>query len=480
MNVPTHLLYSIAIYLVGLLLIGWLAGRKNKNAADYLVAGRSLPLWVAVMTLTATMFGGGMLVARTGWGYRAGPVFFIYALISFINQALLALLIVKFKNFSRYTTVTQFLEDRYHSTFIRSVCAALSMVSLLTFTASQVNALVNILKAMGFPNPKLIALFCMIVIIALTVYGGILAVSITDTVQMFIIIIGVAVLLVTVLTRNGGYGNIVATLQTQEANLPANYLDTFHKDNLGLVFWMMLPGILGALIGQEGYQRLFACKNIREARKCSFIAGILMTLIASTPVIFGMVARIDFPELAANGTHNTALAMVILKYLPGALGGVLLCSILSAILSTGDSMLSSFTSVVVADFWCVFIDKNADMSSKKMLSISRLITLVGGIIALLMSFCFNDILTPILNVGYFVNSVSFVPIVLGVLWKGSNKTGTIAGMAAGLVMCCLGMFANVVIGPIPAEVTSVFVAAIVNIVVSKATSSSNSPVAMEN
>lgn len=123
------------------------------------------------------------------------------------------------------------------------------------------------------------------------------------------------------------------------------------------------------LIGQDGYLRLFACKNLDEARKVSCIAGCLMTILSLCPVILGMVARVDFPELAANGTTATSLAMVSLKYLPPAFVGLFLCAILSAILSTGDSLLSAAASHFITDFWRVFVDKDADMNGKKLMNI---------------------------------------------------------------------------------------------------------------
>lgn len=464
MQVPTHLLVSLAIYLLILLGIGFFFGRKNKTASDYLVANKSLPSWVAILTLTATMFGGGMLVGRAQQGYTSGPVFMLYCLGAVTGQVLLALFINKMEGFSHFTTVTEYLEQRYQSKFVRTACALLSMIACIGLTATQVNSLVGVLTAMGFTNVKLTAFCCMVIIIALTVYGGMIAVSMTDSFQIILVMVGVAVLMVSTLTHNGGYSGIVEALQNTSAVLPEDYL-AFSKSKVMTVIFMVLPSVMYVLIGQDGYLRLFACKNLREARKVSCIAGCLMTLISLCPVILGMVARIDFPELAENGTTATALAMVSLKYLPTALVGLFLCAILSAILSTGDSLLSAASSHFVTDFWMVFVDKNADMNSKRLMNISRLFTLVAGVVALIVSFMLPDIMSSMVGCYTLYVSGAFTPIVLGVLWKGANKYGASAGLICGIALAIAGMN-GFKVGSIPGEIISFIAAALVTVIVS--------------
>lgn len=472
-NVPIHISATLVVFLLMLAVVGWITGRKNKDANDYLVASHSLPLWMAVLTMTATMFGGGMLVARATWGYRAGAVFFIYGVGSCVSRLLLAWLLPRFTNFSKYTTVTQFLEDRYRSRLIRTVCATLSLIACIAYTASQVGALVSILTAMGFENPRMVAFVCMVIIIALTVFGGMLAVSATDSVQMIIIIAGIVILTVVVWVRNGGYGNIVAELTARASELPEHYLEPLHPSNLNLITWMVLPSIMNSLIEQAGYQRLFACKDLRDARRASAITGVLMCACASAPVMFGMVARLHFPNLE---NPNPVLAMIILEYLPGVMSGVLLCAILAAILSTGDSFLSSATSHFITDFWCVFVDKDADLSSKKMLTISRVFTLIAGVVALLFSYTLTDVLSNIIDAMILYTAGAFVPIILGVLWKGANRIGATIGMFAGMAMCAFGMLTGFHFGPVPAELTSVLVSLIVTVIVSLATAKTDPPI----
>ena len=468
----SHLLISMFIYLLVLLLIGFYFGRKNKTSADYLVGGRRLPTWAVILTLTATMFGGGMLVGRTQYAYNNGSMFYVYSFLPFISFILVALLINKMKGFSNCTTVTEYLERRYNSRFLRVSCSALSMVSHIGITASQVYALINILTAMGLGNVKLNAFICMVIIIALTVQGGMLAVTATDCFQIVIVMVGVVALFITVIAGHGGMGSLWDKLNSIAPSLPQDYMSFITEEKAWILLWMMTPGLMYMLIGQEGYQRLFACRNINESRKAAVISGSLMTAISILPVVFGMAARLDFPELAANNTTATALAQMVLKYMPGFGGGLLLCAILSAILSTGDSLLSAATSHFVNDFWMLYIDKDTSLNDRKLLRVSRIFTLTAGAVALFVSFTLTDILTPMIYCYTIYTAGAFTPIVIGCLWKGANKIGASAGLIVGCGTALSGIM-GMKIGSMPGELLSVILAVLITVAVSVMTGGSH-------
>ena len=460
------------------LAIGIIAGRRNKNASDYLVGSKSLPTWLLVLTLTATMFGGGMFVGRAQLAYKGGLSYVFFGASCFIGYVLTALMLPKMKGFMKYTTVTEYLGARYGGKFIRTSCAMLSLIALVGLCAVQVNSLVSILTVMGFGDPRLIAFFCMLVIVALTVFGGFLAVTATDAVQIIIVMVGTVILLFATMGQNGGISGLFSALQAAQGDtLPNDYFKLMSKEAFGPLAALMLPSIMYMLIGQDGYQRLMSAKNLKESRKTAVIAGLLMWIIAIPPVIFGMVGRLDFPELEAAGTTATTLGLVIMKYMPGLLGGILLCAVLSAILSTGDSCLSAAGSHFITDIYCVYIDKNADLSSKKMLKVSRLASLAGGIIAMLLAFAFKGGTIT----GYCVYCYdiyiggAFVPIVLGCLWKKANRIGTSCGIVAGCAVVIAGLM-GWKIGSISMDVTASVAALLVTVIISLATQKTCPPI----
>lgn len=95
------------------------------------------------------------------------------------------------KDFSNYGTITQYLEARYGSRFLRTGSAILSMIALISIVGSQVAAVVGIMNALGMKNTTLAAVLAMVVIIALTSMGGLKAVTVTDGFQIILVMIGV-------------------------------------------------------------------------------------------------------------------------------------------------------------------------------------------------------------------------------------------------------------------------------------------------
>ena len=138
------------------------------------------------------LFGGGLLTGSAQYAYDSGPMMYVYGIVGSGGGLLLAALLVhKMKDFSNYGTITQYLEARYGSRFLRTASAFLSMIALISIVGSQVAAVVGIMNALGMKNTTLATVLAMVVIIALTSMGGLKAVTVTDGFQIILVIIGV-------------------------------------------------------------------------------------------------------------------------------------------------------------------------------------------------------------------------------------------------------------------------------------------------
>ena len=461
----TNIILVLVLYLAVLLGIGVYYSRKSKNLNDYLLAGRNLKLGVAVLTMTATMFGGGMLTGTVEYAYLNGPMIFFYMIGSLVGMFGVGLLIKKMEDFSSYTTVTEYLEKRYQSPFLRLACSLLSMIALIGVLGSQVSAVVGALNAIGIKNSVLGAVLSMAVIIALTTLGGLWAVTMTDCFQILLVIFGVFWVMFAVLSAHGGYGNIVAQLEAVSASLPENYTTVINGEKGISLLWALVPMIMYYWIGQDVYQRLFACKTDRIARKTAYISGLLLALLGIPPVIIGMVARLDFPNLAENGNTAAAFIMVAIEYLPGFAIGIVLAAIFAAILSTADSILTAATSHFMNDVWVRYIDKASGPDSPRLLRVSKVVSLIFGISAVVLSLYIPEVITLQIYAYTLYTAGAFIPIVLGVMWKKATKEGAIAGLLVGVLLAAFGL-AGFQVGSIPGELFSALVAAVVTVVVS--------------
>lgn len=462
----TSIYITLVLYMCVLFGLGLWCSRRNKNVTDFMLAGRGLTLIPATLTLTATLFGGGCLTGTAQMGYDDGYVGVVYGVLSGLVFGFLIFMVRKMENFSKYATITEFLEDRFHSKTLRAASSVLSMIALLGILGSQVSAITGFLRAMGFQNVALAAFGAMVVIIALTAMGGLLAVTTTDCFQIIIVIIGVCWTFFVAWGNYGGASGISAALDSMADVLPATYRGVPIKD----LMWLVIPFTMYIMIGQDGYQRLFACKDRKTAVRATIAACILLAFITFMPATLGIMARIGYPDLVGGDASASAFAVIALDTLPKWAAGIVVVAALSAILSTADSLLSAASSHFMNDVFIPYFAKGTDPNSRRLLTVSRLFTIIGGFAAVVFSLSIPSILDAAMYSYYVYTGGVFCPIVFGVFWKRTNKQGAIAGLVVGSLFTILSLLGFISIAGIPGEMFGGLVSAIALVVVTLLTS----------
>lgn len=466
----TSIYIALAVYMVVLFGIGIFYSKKNANITDFLLAGRSLGVVAATLTVTASLFGGGLLTGSAQYAYNSGPMMYVYGIFgSGAGLLLAALLVKKMKDFSNYGTITEYLEVRFDSKFLRTGSAFLSMVALISLVGSQIGAAIGIMNALGMKNTVVAAICACAVIIALTSMGGLKAVTVTDGFQIILVIVGVAWITFAALGNIGGFSGLNTALTAMESELPQDYNIFMNAEKFKSLLWMILPGLMYIMIGQDIYQRLFACKDHKTAIKTSIYSAILVCIISIMPVIIGLIARAQHPELAQEGTSAAAFATLAMSTLPGWAVGIIMAAALSAILSTADSCLSAAASHFMTDFWLLYVAKDADLNNKKLVTVSRTFTVIAGAAAVVVSMLIPSILDACFYAYYIFTAGVLCPIVFGVFWKKTTKQGAIAGLVVGGVFVMFALLTGFNIAGVGGELLSGIVSAIVLVAVSLAT-----------
>lgn len=466
----TSIYIALIVYMVILFGVGIFYSKKNATINDFLLAGKSLGVVAATLTVTASLFGGGLLTGSAQYAYNSGPMMYVYGTLGSGGGLFLAALLThKMKDFSEYGTITEYLEARFGSKFLRSASAFLSMVALIAIVGSQVGAAVGIMNALGMKNTAFAAIVACVVIIALTSMGGLMAVTVTDGFQIILVIIGVVWVTIAALGDIGGFSGLNASLKSIESTLPADYNVFMNADHFKSLMWMLLPGFMYTMIGQDIYQRLFACKDHKTATKTAIYSGFLIMVIAVMPVIIGLIARVQHPELAENGTSAAAFAMLAMSTLPGWAVGIIVAAVLSAIFSTADSCLSAAASHFMTDLYLPYAGKNIDINDRKLVTISRVFTVVAGLAAVGVSMLLPTILDGCFYAYYIFTAGVFCPIVFGVFWKKTTKQGAIAGLVSGGIFVMFALLTGFSIGGMGGELLSGIISAIVLVIVSLAT-----------
>ena len=423
------------LYMAGVLGVGFYHFLRNKSTEDYYVGGRSIKASHIGLSIVATDVGGGFSIGLGGVGFTMGLAGSWLLFTGLVGAWLTAVFIIpKIKRLDaeqKFFTYPDFLRHRYNGR-VALVAALISGIGYLGFTGAQMLAgaklaSATILQTNPFGmNPITFALLVIgVVTILYTVIGGLKAVIYTDTIQWILLLSGlIFVTIPATLIKIGGVSAL-------KENLPPEYFSLSNISPVTFINWMVTI-IPIWLIGMTLYQRMYACKNEKEAKKAWYIAGFFeYPVMAFTGVFLGMCARVVFPE----SEPEMALPTLIRDVLPAGVTGIVIASYFSAIMSTADSCLMASSGNFVNDIVERYFVKH--ISDKTSIRLSMLATLIVGTLAVLMAAQFNTVLNAILYAYAFMVSGLFVPTLGAYFWKKASSAGALAGMLTGGILTLL-------------------------------------------
>lgn len=423
----TAQLVIVGAYFAIIFAVGIYATRFVRTSTDFLLAGRRLGLVLAAAALAATHFGGGFVVGTGEWGYTYGLTGMAYAFGAGLSLLILAFAAAKRMRRLGLVTVPDYLELRYRSRLVRLLGALLSLGAIIGILGAQVWASQGALSILGI-DPTVAAVVATLLFIIYTAASGLWGVTLTDAVQLLIIFIGVPMAAVFGLNEAGGFEGIRQSLAATET---AAATDAFFQP-LGagglLVLAAVLPTIMYTLIGQDFYQRLFASRDEKVAVRAAALAGIVLIAYAAFPALAGMSARGIFgPDI----DPARAIPLLVSQVLPVWFGAIVVGAILGAIMSTADSLLIAGTSHVTNDIYVRLLNPDAEEDTRKLLLISRVCTVVIGLLALILALSVREIIGLLLLSYTMYAAGVFVPVVLGLYWERGTAAGAVAGIVGG-------------------------------------------------
>lgn len=413
---------ALAMGLYTLLLIGvsTLASRRIGNAEDYIVAGRRLGLSLATATLVATWFGAGTLMAAADeiravglQGAALDPLGAGLCLILF------GLFFAKRLWEEKLLTLPEIFGRRFGEK-AQTLGAVLMIPPYLGWIAAQFMALSAILT-LFFELPAEATMIAVALFgIAYTVIGGMWAVTLTDALQLGIVVIGLLLLTIEVLARAGGFGPLWDAL-------PAAHKIVIPLDSLSsLVGWIgvVAAGALGNIPSQDVAQRVFASKDAQTAQRACLLSGGLYFLMGISPVLLGLAGALLDSELET-GTV-TQLAAVSLHPAMAVLFSV---TLMSVILSTIDGALLAPATVLVHDLW-----SKKELSERDSLRRYRLGVVLVGLVSLGLALA-GENAYALLESSYELGMVSLLaPLTYALYARELNGFAALGSMVGGTVL----------------------------------------------
>ncbi|MEM7415916.1 MAG: sodium:solute symporter family protein [Gemmatimonadota bacterium] len=413
---------GVLVYLVVVLLIGVFAARQAKTADDFLVAGRSLPVWLCGATVTATFFGSGTVIGAAGAAYEGG----LLAVIADPFGAALCVILagfffVRMLRRMRLLTVTDLFEIRY-GTLAGMLSAIALMITYIGWTGAQLVAFGFVLHTLTGISTTTGMMAGTVIVLAYTSAGGMWAVALTDFVQIVILFVGLAIMLPLVLSDVGGWA-VVAE------QLPEHTFRLLPLERTGAAWleyvraWAIIG--LGSIATQDLLQRALSSRDERVAQNAFYLAGFAYLTVGMIPVILGLIGAVTLPGLV---DPEFVVPQLALEHLHPIALAVFVGALLAAIMSSADSALLAPATLVSANIVPFF---KPDVSEKTRLMWARCSIPAIGVCALWVALRAQTVYDLMLD-AFSVNLVGiFVPFAAAIWWSKANRAGALAAMFSG-------------------------------------------------
>lgn len=420
------LITLIGLLLSGMLAIGWFASRKQKTAEDFFVGGRRFGLFVSSATQIAATFGGGVMLAQVGIGYRWGFAVMVYSSIAApLGVFLLARFFARWLRSQNFYTTTDWMCHQYgESRLLRGLTSSVVSLYAVAAAVAQPIAAGKILSVTtGLPFEFCLILAAVVVIIYTTA-GGIVAVAYTDVAQLCLMVLLILGLLPLAIIEAGGFANIFASV-------PPKNLTPFAPGNDVLLAWLfaVLPA---TMVKQTYHLRIFGATSERVAARGLYNLAMASCLVGVWAALMGMAIYTINPSL---GDQEHATVWLIQHLLPPWMMVIVLAAMVAAIAAAADSALHSFSSSFTRDIYQMLLKPNA--SDRDLRRVSQMSVVVIGVIGIFIAISVPVVLDALL-LGYSLTAAGlFFPLILGRFWKGATHAGAIAGIVSGVVFTVL-------------------------------------------
>lgn len=448
----TVLTIVLAVYFLSMIGIGMLGRKYARNYESFISAGRSAGVLLIIGSAVGSQIGNGFVVGGAGSAAATGLSGAWYGIACGLGYLCIALLLNKIVYKKGFISLPEFLEDRYGDKVTSLVFSVATVLSYIGNIAAQLIAGSALFRAFGLDG-HLGAVVITLVVLAYSLLSGLWGAFATSVVQVAVIAVALVMTAFTVLSGGG-----LATINEAIANgtLPADY---WSLGNIGFkpIIILVASVCLAALCDQQTVQRINSAKSERASMTAHILSTIICIVLAFLPAVIGM-----YGAAAYGVTDNSAFFAVALRKLPSIVSAIAIAAVIAAIMSTIDSMLIGFSTVLLKNVYKGMINPQVSDSALKKGDV--LVSVVVCFISLMLSFQFTNIIALLSNTYLFLSACCLVPFVGGLFWKRGTARGAVVSSIVGLVLVVLSL-TKVLILPL-LDLTPVAIAVAVYVVVS--------------
>ena len=435
----------IVFYFTITIFIGLYSKKTAQNSDAFHGAG--MGVLMCVCASTGEWLGGTATTGVSEYGFDFGISGSWYTIANGIGVIFLALFFAKLYRSMESVTVPGII-GKFLGVKARTVYSIFLTFVMLAVGTSQMIAAGSLgVSLIGLPFNTVVVTFAAVFIIY-TLAGGMQAVAYTNIMHLICMYGGVILAIMLALRHVGGVGAVITVL-------PDSY---FNMTSIGMpkVSSWVIASLLGACTAQAGIQPILAAKDMHVAKKSAIITAFVAAPFGIFTALLGMIAK----TMSLNGTLlNTAGEVVtngklalptLMMNLSPIAGGVILASILAAILSTVSPLILASGTMLTKDLYHGLINRGA--ADAQVMKMSRITTALSGIICAAGAIFLNTSDIRVLDIVYFAYSMRgalFVIVLLGIYWKKTSEKGAVFGMISTATVGLFWVIYNAVTGHFP-------------------------------
>ena len=449
------ILVAFGAYMLFMILIGAL-NSKNKNNEDYFLGGRGLGSWTAALSAQASDMSGWLLMGLPGAIYIAGTgeVWIAIGLLigTILNWYFVARRLRKYTIVANNSlTIPSFFENRFRdkTNVLKIVASLIIIIFFAVYTASAFSSGAKLFANVFGNSDNTTQMYTIgltiaaFVILLYTLMGGFKAVCYTDFIQGLLMLVAIlAVPVIAYIGLTGEFGNLGSALSAKGVTDSTGYLSLMKDSEGKQISAISIISNLGWALGYFGMPhiliRFMAIKSDKEVKKSRVIAIVWVILSLGAASLLGIFARGYLANPLDSTTSETVFIKTILQMFDSNfvlifIGGIFLCGILAAIMSTADSQLLVTASAVSEDMYKGAINKKA--SEKNALFVGKIAVIAVAVFAYIIALDPNSSVMGLVSNAWAGFGAAFGPVVLlSLFWKRFNLPGAVAGMATGAAL----------------------------------------------
>jgi SSS family solute:Na+ symporter len=436
--VSVYLVVIIAYFASVVALTLWTKKAASRSAAEYLVAGRNLGLFVCAVVVASEWLGGLSTIGVSEQAFRLGslePI--LYNLATATGMVIIGVTVASHYRRKQVHTVSEMVASLFGPR-ARHVSAVAFLIAYVTLAYVELQTCASVLSPLFHLSWPAAVILSAALITLYTYMGGMHALAIAAILYLGTRYLGLGTAVLIGLGKVGGFAGLQEKLIAVGG--PANYYNPFAGD-LSYALSLLLGGILGGMAAQASIQPIFAAKDARTARRASILAAVFIAPYGLMTALLGLMARTGlFFDPTTIVDPKTVLPRLLTSpaFIPPVLGGVALAAMLAAILSTMGPVNFAIVTIAVKDIYHGLINRTANDAA--IIAVARRLVVLVTLAIIPLAIGIRGAILDSGYVSYAIRAIGAIVILFGIYrsrWISSRAANLAFTIGTAVILLCV-------------------------------------------